>query len=364
MKLRLTQRRIAVPILVLAFVTLLTSTALAAGTVTGRIFSEAAPYLLEGVAVSNGEQVVLTDHQGRYELSIDDDFALIHVSVPSGYRPVDERWFDRVYVEGEVRLDFVLAPEEQPDTWSFIHITDVHIRPENAEFVAGFPRYVNALDDPRPALVANTGDLIHDLRSIEGYDGIREGFAMYTDAMDGLEVPLRNVIGNHEHAGYRTDMNPDSCLFSAGSYERLLGPRSYSYNYGGMRLIALDNTRVNIPVDGGYHSAISDRCMRWLAADLAVTDEQKPILLLMHQPPGNIRNGEELFDLLAGRTIHGIFYGHRHTVDEYEYEGIPAFRSGSLTRPGGGAARGYRLVTVGPDGIIETSYRSLEDTGE
>lgn len=357
---KLTHSPYRLTLMLLLVIVLTASIATAAGTITGTVYVQGAPHLLEGVAVSDGEQVVLTDEQGLYELAIDDDFALIRISVPSGHRALHDRWFDRVHVDGEVRLDFVLVPEEQADTWAFVHITDVHIMEENAGFVSGFPGHVNALDAPRPVLVAATGDLIHDLRSFEGYEAIREGFAMYSDAMLGLEMPLLNVIGNHEHAGYRAEMDPDNPLFSAGAYERFLGPRSYSHNYGGVRLIALDNTRVNIPINRSYHSAIDERCLRWLTADLAATDEEKPIILLMHQPPANIRNGEELFGMFEGRTVFGIFYGHRHTVEEYEYEGIPTFRSGSLTRPGGGAPRGYRLVTVGPEGVIASEYRAME----
>lgn len=336
----------------------------AAGVVTGTVSVEGSQQLLADVAISDGEQVVLSDEQGCYRLETQSNRALIRLSVPSGYRPVDDRWFDTVHVRGQARVDFVLVPEDQPAPWTFVHVTDVHITPANAEHVRRFASDVNTLTDPGAALVVSTGDLVHNtIRNSARSGEIREAFAMYNDAMSGLQPPLLNLIGNHDHAGYRAGMSVRHPLFDIGAYERRVGPAWYSYSCGGVRLIAINNTRVNIPLDGRYHSAVSERCLRWLRADLAVTEASTPIILLMHQPPAPIRNGDALMALLAGRTVLGIFHGHRHTVQEEQYHGIPTYESGSLANCVNGPT-GYRLVTVGREGIVSAPYRPFAVAAE
>lgn len=353
-------RRLPALILVPTLALLLASSALAAGTVTGAVYVEGASAQLAGVAISDGRQVVLTDENGRYHLDVADSFALIRITVPSGYRPLDDRWFDRVHVDGDVRLDFVLVPDDQPDTWTFAHVTDVHITPERVEHVRRFTEDVNTLADPPVALVISTGDLVHNLRAIPDYDGLREAFGMYADAMSGLNAPRLDVIGNHDLAGYQTtEITPEHELFGLGAYRRLMGPEWFSYCYGGVRFVALNNTRVNIPVDRRYHSAWDEEGLRWLEADLAVADEDTPIILLMHQPPEAATNRAEFDTILAGRTVLAIFYGHRHALVQGEYNDIPAYQGGALDRCQN-APTGYQLVTIGIDREIETQYRPVE----
>lgn len=354
------RHRAILSILALAVALLAVAHAGAAGVVTGAVCVQGSDLQLAGVALSDGEQVVLTDQRGCYRLETDSSRVLIRLSVPSGYRPLDDCWFDTVHVKGQARADFVLVPEEQPATWTFVHVTDVHITPANAEHVSRFSSHVNALTDPTPVLVISTGDLVDNtIRNSARSGELREAFDMYTDAMSGLRVPLLNVIGNHDHAGYRAGMSIRHPLFDIGAYERLVGPAWYSYSYGGVRFVVINNTRVNIPLDGQYHSAISERCLRWLQADLPVADANTPIILLMHQPPASTRNGDELMAALGGRSVLGIFHGHRHTVREEQYRGIATYEGGSLARCGN-APTGYRLVTVGREGILSAPYRPFE----
>jgi len=350
--------------LIAALIVLVASHAGAAGIVTGTVSVEGSQQLLADMAISDGEQVVLTDPQGCYRLETQSNRVLIRLSVPSGYRPLDGRWFDTLHVKGQARVDFVLVPQEQPAPWTFVHVTDVHITPAIAEHVRRFTSDVNALTDPAPVLVIATGDLVHNtIRNSARSGEIREAFAMYNDATSALRPPLLNLIGNHDHAGYRAAMSVRHPLFDIGAYERRVGPAWYSYSYGGVRLIAINNTAVNIPLDGRYHSAISARCLRWLKADLAAADEGTPIILLMHQPPAAIRNGDALTALLQRRTVLGIFHGHRHTVQEEQYHGIPTYESGSLANCVNGPT-GYRVVTVGREGIVSAPYRPFAVAAE
>ncbi len=352
------------PTLIAVLALLVAPHAGATGVVTGTVSVEGSHQLLADVALSDGEQVVITDAQGRYRLETEASRVLIRLSVPSGYWPLDGRWFDTAHVKGEARVDFVLVAEEQPATWTFVHVTDVHVTQANTEHVRRFASAVNALSDPRPVLVVSTGDLVHNtIRNSARSGDLREAFAMYRDAMSGLQPPLLNLIGNHDHAGYRANMSISHPLFDIGAYERRVGPAWYSYSYSGVRLIAINNTRVNVPLDGRYHSAVSDRCLRWLKADLAAADETMPIILLMHQPPGNAINADGMMALLGERTVLGIFHGHRHAVGEEQYRGIATFEGGSLANCVNGPT-GYRLVTVGRGSIVSAPYRPFAAAAE
>jgi 3',5'-cyclic-AMP phosphodiesterase len=86
-------------------------------------------------------------------------------------------------------------------SWSFIHYTDVHVQPElRAE--EGYRQAVKVMNavKPKPALAIAGGDLVFDVFETD-YERADELFKMYTRVTAGFDMPVHNVIGNHDVFG-------------------------------------------------------------------------------------------------------------------------------------------------------------------
>lgn len=81
---------------------------------------------IAGVAVSNGQEVVLTDDSGKYELPISDD-QVIFVIKPSAYKlPVDENNLPRFF--------YIHKPAGSPATNKFPGVAPTGDLPKSVDF--------------------------------------------------------------------------------------------------------------------------------------------------------------------------------------------------------------------------------------
>ena len=308
---------------------------------------------LAGVCLSDGEQVVVTDGSGRYRLARTDEPLLVRLSVPNGYWPTDGQWFRRVAADAVGPVDFPLRDQAQPATWRLVQVTDIHYMPSAAELIRAFVGQVDALR-PRPALIVATGDLVMDSNNEASDEAVSTLFAGYLAATAGLSAPLLNVPGNHDHPGLSGSLAPTDALYCVRGFETLVGPAWYSLNYGGVHLVALDATNV------GYGDGLSDRCGRWLRRDLLTVPTPTPLLVFCHQPPSGWDTNGRLASLLSHRRILALGHGHLHSVQQYQWAGIPTFEAGALSGswwrgPGvDGNPRGFRVMEVSPSGVTST----------
>ncbi len=307
---------------------------------------------LAGVPVSDGREVVVTDAQGQYLLKAAPSPALVRLTVPTGYWPRGDQWFQRVATAGPP-VDFPLQERPYRTPWRFVQVSDVHYIVPAQPLVRRFVEEVAALDPP-PALVISTGDLVNDAGGVTDGDLIRRLFAQYLAALSDLPAPLLNLAGNHDLPGYGGKLPLDDPLFGARGFEALVGPAWYSLDYAGHHLVMLLATRRD-PDTGQVSEGVPEECLRWLEKDLAVTPRDRPLLLFSHQPPKSWQAA--VAPLLAGRKILGVFCGHHHRNKVYPMGDWTVFEDGALS--GGwwmglgpeNTPRGYRLVTVGPDGV-------------
>jgi hypothetical protein len=336
----------------------------AAGTVSGTVYG-AGGRPLPGVLVSDGTQVVRTEARGSYQLPLPATGALIRLSIPSHYWPLDNRWFDRVAAADTATCDFALRPNRQTTPWQMIQVTDIHYLSRAAQSLRAFCTQVNALQ-PGPAFLMATGDLVMDSNRMTDDTVILQAFADYSAAMAPLQAPLFNLPGNHDHPGVLGKLPRTDPLFGLRGYEALVGPAWYSLNYAGVHLITLEASYVD-PATGAFETRINPECLAWLRADLALTPPSMPLLIFSHQGPlfwgGNPdwSNPEELLAALAGRKVLGVFYGHTHDTIDYLWGPEHFYVGGALS--GGwwngpcvdGQPRGFRILTVTPQGVA-TQY--------
>lgn len=331
--------------------------------VSGQVYEErdgkpgfaAGEVALVGVVVSDGRQVARTDAQGRYSLALAPGGALVRLSIPTGYWPVANRWFERVPGGAAVVCDFPLEARSETSPWRLLHFTDVHYVATADPCLAAFRAQVSALQPP-PALAMATGDLVTDSAAVSDPAKVRALFSGYLQALSPLSVPLLNLPGNHDHPGaVPGHLPPEDPLHGTRGFEALVGPAWYSLNYAGVHLIALDSTRGTVTagkLDGGFAAEQLD----WLRKDLAEMPPEAPILVFVHHHPAEWTNGAELKGVLGERKVLGIFCGHTHGRRAYQWQGYPVYEGGTLrgatwTTPGPDRTGGFQAVTVMPEAV-------------
>lgn len=200
---------------------------------------------LPRVRVSNGREIVSTDENGRYRLPVDDDTA-IFVLKPRGWRtPIDENQLPRFYYlhkpHGSPDLkyagvaptgplpesvDFPLYPQDEPDTFRAILFGDP--QPRNQQEIDYIAHDIIAeLIGTDAAFGVTLGDIVFDDLSL--FESQARTIAM-------LGIPWYNVIGNHDiNYDARHDRHSDE------TFERVFGPSYYSFDYGPVHFLVLDD---------------------------------------------------------------------------------------------------------------------------
>ncbi len=104
--------------------------------------------------------------------------------------------------------------------------------------------------------------------------------ASYKKAIQQMNLPWYNVIGNH-------DLNYDAKedIFSDETFEANFGPANYSFNYGKVHYIVLDDVLYPNPVTGkGYLGGLRDDQLKFVENDLKYVNPDQLIVISMHIP--------------------------------------------------------------------------------
>jgi len=297
------------------------------------------------VVVSNGVVSRLTDKTGEYNLSGEGSF--VFVSAPGGYAPTTG-WYADLTVEN---ADFGLrrAPEKEGPNFSFVQLTDIHL---DESRVSDLEEVVSEVNGIAPDFVMITGDLAIDANSATEQQA-EAWFDLYMETMADLEAPLFHAIGNHDLVG----INDDVPVSAKGLFEATFGPTYYSFDWGGYHFIVLDPHDL---VDGEYIYQISEKQLKWLEEDLALSEE-RPLMVFYHEPTTSWENRSEVLELLGGRDA--TFYcGHSHMDLLMDTEGFPEQITGAVCGEWwfgnniSGQPPGYRIVSVS-GGSIDSLYR-------
>ena len=258
---------------------------------------------IAAVAVSNGCEVVQTDSDGHYSLSLAAT-DILFISKPADFAvPVDEnnlpQFFYRHYPEG--------TPSRIAGTdveWLFPVVTPTGPLPESVDFALiplpdaspgfrayGFAdtqaRYDTGQDMLREDLVTplignpadaqfglTVGDVVYDNLAL--YDRHKAMMAL-------MAVPQWYLPGNHD-----VNFESPDAAFANETYKSHFGPTYYSFNHGEAHIVALNNVEYAGAgkefADGRYRGFISERQLDWLEQDLAQVPTDKLIVIATHIP--------------------------------------------------------------------------------
>jgi hypothetical protein len=270
------------------------------------------------VKVSNGLDIVRTDTQGRYELPIGDE-GQVFVIKPAGYRtrlgPNQLPLFYYLHrPQGSPRLrfagvqptgplpqsiDFPLTEQAEPELFRVILFGDTQ------------PRNLLEVD-----YIAH--DVIGDIRKNSASFGITLGDIAFDDlnvfeplsqVVGLIGIPWYNVFGNHDanyDATSRRHLNE--------TYERNFGPSYYSFDYGKVHFVVMDNIEYAPTPEGkfGFKGGFGSEQLEFLKRDLELIPAEQMVVMLMHVPLNLTEDHQGLFRLLEQRPFTLSIAAHQH----------------------------------------------------
>ena len=332
--------------------------AVAAETARGRVFNDlnnngrydAGEPGIAGVRVSDGVTVAQSDGQGAYTLDIGDE-AVIFVTKPRGYAvPVDADQLPQFYYIHQPngspiglrypgieptgplpeQINFPLYAQDEPTVFEAVLIADPQPQTEiELDFIRD--DVVAELIGTSAKFGVTMGDIMFDEMSL---------FPRYNAIMGQIGIPWYNVPGNHE-INYLAEGN----RYARETFKRYFGPRYYSFEYGDVLFVMLDNIEYqgngegdpgDVRGTGGYIANIGKVQLRWLKQELAFVEEDRLVFVGMHAPLAsylspdatgiNTADRRELFKLLAGRPNLYSVAGHTHTTEHLYFGKEDGFR--------------------------------------
>jgi hypothetical protein len=296
-------------------------------TATGIVFSDgngngvqdAKEKGLANVCISNGEQVVKTDAQGRYKIPVTDD-CIIFVIKPSGWKtPVNSLNQPQYYYIHKpagspqtkypgvpptgalpASINFPLIPSYEGSKFSVIFLGDPQTSGNGYinYFLHDIVEEVAGVD---AAFVATLGD--NGANNLSVYPSLIQAYAL-------LGKPVYPVPGNHDE---NFDVSGDE--YATETYQKFFGPPYYSYNYGKVHFIAMDDVYLAGPTTENYRGYMVPRQLEFIKNDLTMVPKDYLVVLMMHIPLVNLTNKEAVYDLLADRPYTFSISGHTHSQD-------------------------------------------------
>lgn len=336
---------------------------------------------IAGVVVSNQDTVVRTDASGAYTMN-GAGVGIVHVSLPDGWRATGSFWLP-IAARTDTPLDFGLTKARRADTFTFVHASDTHI---SAASVARTDRLRALVDSLRPAFVLISGDLVRDALRV-GEAEATGYYQLFNEKIGAFPAPTYTVPGNHEVFGIETDkskVSPDHPLFGRAMYRRYRGPDYYSFNVGGVHVVALNSVDIS---DQWYYGHVDSLQLAWLERDLSMVPPTTPVVTFNHipffssseslqgykdGPPApslitvrgktlyrhTVSNASDVLALLKDRAYPLALSGHGHMVERIRFAGVATRfdQAAAVVGPSSGAG-----MTM-PSGI--TLYRVRRGTIE
>ena len=295
-------------------------------TIYGRVTSTTGEPL-QGVVVSDGNNCVQSDKDGRYALK--SDMALtnfVHISVPDGYKVPFRNGVPQIFrrvprhAKGVV-ANFVLEKREQKlDNYLVAMIGDPQMRGFNHDTSSEKFRDVILPDvvefakkEGKPIFTINLGDLCYNW--MPAYDD-------YLDIVAGSGLEMFHVIGNH-------DFDQATILetkLGTPFFEEYIMPTNYSFTIGKIHYVMVNDinyARAN--AKKRYSYGLHDREVEWLERDLSFVPKDYSIVICahshLHRNVGKILNYKRYSAALAKFKRVYSWSGHYHNNFGADFEG-------------------------------------------
>ncbi len=244
-----------------------------------------------GVSVSNGLDVVQTDRAGNYRIPAPAE-SVLFISKPAQYDvPVNEdnlpQFYYLHYPEGTPsvaewdypvieptgplprRIDFALLPGRAKHKFKAMAFADPQAGSEQDQDMVRVDIVEPLIDNPFGAEFGITvGDVVNDTLAL---------YERHNRMMAQIGIPMWNLPGNHD-INYRSPND----FYSTDTYKSVFGPTNYSFDYGHVHFIALDNVDYQGDEIGGYRGYLHPEQLEWIKNDIAFVDKSKLLVIATH----------------------------------------------------------------------------------
>lgn len=291
---------------------------------------------IRGVRVSNQRDIVKTDSKGQYKIPVTDD-TIIFVIKPRGWmNPVNEHNLPQFY--------YIHKPGGSPPSFRYPGVAPTGPLPKSVDF----PLYrqqepnkfrVLIFGDTQPRDQKEVDYIAHDVvEELIGKTDAKFGVTMGDIVFDDLDVmeplnkvialigiPWYNVLGNHD---INFDAEHDD--HSDETFERVYGPSYYSFDYGPVHFMVLDDVAWVGATEGRrgfYKGGFGPKQMEFIKNDLALIPKDQMVVLMMHIPLVEVEDRKELYRLIENRpfalsiSAHTHYQEHRFIKREDGWEG-------------------------------------------
>jgi 3',5'-cyclic AMP phosphodiesterase CpdA len=278
-------------------------------------------------------------------------------------------------------------------SFSFAHITDVHIYEKNSSeyWVSQCLKKIQE-HAAKPQLIVNTGDSIMDSIRQDRETSEKYWKIWNTTLQRENSLPLYNVLGNHDMWGIRMDKGHpvyEDPMFGKKLGQERIGMEKlyYSFDHGNWHFVMLDSVSPFRTEEGGdWVGKLDEEQFEWLKQDLKNTPADRYVVVGSHIPilqvtsMGNIEPNErgayeigpkgmmtdarQIIDLFRKHpNVKLCLSGHTHGNDRVTLKDTTYINAGSVC--GGkwrldqnGDRMGYSIVTLHPDGKFDYAYEN------
>ena len=288
---------------------------------------------IEGVAVSDGFQVVVTDKEGFYSMKPNKDTYYVFYSLPAEYKitiggnglpkfftkyesKVKEYNFSLRKLEGGAEKKFALFALADPQVTS-----ETKINRFKNEAITAIKEHAKSLD------CQCYGITLGDIISNSSGNNTELYRPKMRDAMhyNRIGLPVYQVMGNHD-ANYYDSVNTlegetkdERNIKAQRAFESINGPINYSFNRGNVHVIGMKDIVYNDATSmANYTGGFIDSQYEWLKQDLAVVPKDMTVVLCVHIPLhnyrviGSVNHMGDVHQLLNQFKEAHILSGHTH----------------------------------------------------
>lgn len=277
---------------------------------------------------------------------------------------------------GEDTMDrAVKVIDRYKDTFTFIHMSDVHVGDKINE--ERFKKIVAETNLLNPEFVLITGDITTECENVGRMLMYNAGLKVsdtngapyknkpdeenkkvcvnehkiFLNLLSKLRVPSFVVPGNHDMAGIYNEP-------SRKIYEEMIGKRYYSFDYGDFHFTGIDNSQMMeatplIYLDIKGYDDLEDAQLQWLESDLKRAQNRKLKFAFFHVP---INKGNSKFkEMLKKYNVDMAFFGHLH-FDAVYSKTKPIWVQTTSTGDTQWDKNGYRLIRIKDGAVFSYTY--------
>ncbi|MCF0174337.1 MAG: calcineurin-like phosphoesterase C-terminal domain-containing protein, partial [Bacteroidales bacterium] len=334
---------------------------------------------IQGVVVSDGYQVVVTDAQGQYEFQRNPQAYYVYVSIPSEYEVPLRQGHPAFYkkLADDKSYDFVLRPiKKVENNFTMVFMADpqcqklADVRRLATEGIADLKAYRKKIQGPC------YGMTLGDIGYSEGFRNTNYLLPLMREELraEKTGMPVFQTVGNHDFEydlAALEEQSPTITLRRNRIYESVFGPVDYSFNRGQVHFVSMNDVCFEtFGYPGKYHGDFSDAQVEWLRQDLSHVAKDRLVILCVHIPFEGIwkktPNVGKVMEMLAAYPNARIMSGHTHTIKHLNHgNGVTEFVAGAMSgcwwwskNCADGSPNGYAVCRIEGNAIVDEFYKA------